>query len=105
MAARNGILSEEDFKEATPIMNPNQQRDLSKELPQLIQASANPAMAFGSEKSSQAMLALADKDLSHIMDKDNFIEPAKLVELVGKRKTGNMNEEETEEYLNAVSLQ
>ena len=105
VAARNGILSEEDFKEATPIMNPNQQRDLSKELPQLIQASANPAMAFGSEKSSQAMLALADKDLSHIMDKDNFIEPAKLVELVGKRKTGNMNEEETEEYLNAVSLQ
>lgn len=105
VAARNGILSEKDFKEATPIMNPNQQRDLSKELPQLIQASTNPAMAFGSEKSSQAMLALADKDLSHIMDKDNFIEPAKLVELVGKRKTGAMNEEETEDYFNAVSLQ
>lgn len=105
VGVRNGILTEEDFKEASPIMNPNQQRDLSKELPQLIQASANPAMAFGSDQSSQAMLALADKDLSHIMDKDNFIEPTKLVELVGKRKTGKMNEEETEDYFDAVSLQ
>lgn len=104
VAARNGLLSEEDLKEASPIMNPNQQRDLSKELPKLIQASVNPAMAFGTEESSQAMIALADKDLSTIVGKDNFIEPAKLVELVGKRQNGQMNEEDTEDYFNAQSL-
>ena len=93
VAARNGWLSEEDFKEASPIMNPNQQRDLSKELPKLVQAQQNPAYMFGNEESSKAMMQLAKAGTSAVTDSDNFIDPKVLVELVGKRKQGQFDDD------------
>lgn len=94
VGVRNGWISEEDYKEATPIMNPNQQRNLGKELPELLKASVeNPAELFGSKESSQAMNALAKADMTGLTDKDNFIDPKKLVQLVGKRQTGVISEE------------
>lgn len=89
VGVRNGWISEEEYKEATPIMNPNQQRNLGKELPELLKASVeNPAELFGSKESSKTMNALAKADMTGLTDKDNFIDPKKLVELVGKRQTG-----------------
>lgn len=95
VGVRNGWISEEDYKEATPIMNPNQQRNLGKELPELLKTSVeNPAELFGSKESSQAMNALAKAEMTGLTDKDNFIDPKKLVELVGKRQTGVLSEEQ-----------
>ena len=89
VGARNGWISDEEYKEATPIMNPNQQRNLGKELPELLKASVeNPAELFGSKESSKTMNVLAKADMTGLTDKDNFIDPKKLVELVGKRQTG-----------------
>ena len=94
VGVRNGWISDEEYKEATPIMNPNQQRNLGKELPELLKASVeNPAELFGSRESSQAMNALAKADMTGLTDKDNFIDPKKLVQLVGKRQTGVISEE------------
>lgn len=89
VGVRNGWISDEEYKEATPIMNPNQQRNLGKELPELLKASVeNPAELFGSKETSQTMNALAKADMTGLTDKDNFIDPKKLVQLVGKRQTG-----------------
>ncbi len=98
VAQRKGWITEQEANEAKPIMNPNQQRDLGRELPRLLQAAANPALMFGSSRDSASLTQIARGDLSAVTGKDNFIEPAKLVELVNpKRNSGGLNEQEQQE--------
>ena len=97
VAQRNGWLTEEEVNEAKPIMNPNNQKDLSKELPKLIQATADPTKLFGDEKTSQTLVEMAQGgEATTIANKDHFIEPSKLIELVNSHKSGVINNEERE---------
>ena len=65
-------------------MNPNQQRDLSVELPQLLKASTeNPALLWGSQESSDKVASLTEDQTQSVVDKDGFIAPDKLIGLFG----------------------
>lgn len=101
---RNGWITEEEYKEASPLMNPNQQRNLAKEMPELLKASVeNPAELFGSKEASQRMTQLADskEDLGDLADKNNmnFIQPDKLIQLVGTRHSGTIGDAENFEEI------
>lgn len=81
---RRGWITEEEFAEQRPLMNPNQQRDLSVELPQLLKASTeNPALLWGSQESSDKVASLTKDQTQSVVDKDGFIAPDKLVGLFG----------------------
>lgn len=79
-ALRRGWITQAEFDETRPIINPQNQIDLSKELPRLLAASANPAMAVGGddpvETVNQVMASGTPTDLA---DDQGFIEPSKLV--------------------------
>lgn len=91
VGTRNGWISEEEYKDTGVFINPADQRDLSKELPKLIEASTNPATLFGDEKSTEKMRQLAVSDMSGVVDSENFIAPSTLVKLVGGRQHGQIN--------------
>lgn len=83
-AKRRGWITEAEFNEQKPLMHPNQQRDLSVELPKLLQASKdNPAKLWGSEASSERVAALSEQATQSVVDADGFIAPDKLVALFG----------------------
>lgn len=100
VAARSGWITEAEFKETEPILNPNEQHDLSVELPKLLKASTeNPAMLFGSEEQTQKILAMSSEQKNSLLDEDNFIEPSKLIALFGTKgqTVGQISEGEEDE--------
>lgn len=81
---RRGWITDEEFNEQKPIMNPSTQRDLSVELPQLLKASTeNPALLWGSKESSDQVASLTEEQTQPVVDKDGFIAPDKLIALFG----------------------
>ena len=93
-AMRRGWISEEEFNETKPLMNPNKQRDLSKELPKLLKASAeNPALLFGSQEGSEQVASLSKEKTETLVDQDGFIAPEKLIGLfgAGASTSGSLN--------------
>lgn len=88
-AKRTGLITEQEFNTTKPIMNPDQQIDLSKELPKLLKAATNPMELFGDEASSKKLLALRGTEtIANVADSKGFIAPEKLLELLGdKAKT------------------
>ena len=106
VGVRNGWITEEEYKETLPIMNPNNQRDLSKELPKLLEAAANPTLMFGSKETSDklANLASSSQATSSIVQPENgnFIPPADLIKLVSGRPHGQLpgDKETIQEFIN-----
>lgn len=102
VAAREGWITQEELKDSSPIINPQQQHDLSQELPKLLKASTeNPSLLFGSQEQSESVMAMPDDAKQKFADaeKDNFIEPAKLIALFGKaaKTSGNFDKENGED--------
>ncbi|MDO4936678.1 MAG: conjugal transfer protein TraF [Sutterellaceae bacterium] len=100
VAQREGWITEEEFKDSQPYLNPNDQHDLSKELPKLLQASVgDPTVLFSSEEQSEKVIAMSDTDKAQLTNKDNFIEPSKLVALFGKaaQTSGNIEDGDLDE--------
>ncbi len=95
VAQREGWITDAEYKETQPYLNPNDQHDLSKELPKLLQASAgDPTAMFGSKEQSEKVASLAEKDRKEFADENNFIEPKKLIALFGKAAKPNGDYEE-----------
>ena len=105
LGVRNGWLTDEELKEATPLINPNQQRDLSKELPKLIETAANPVLLFSKEETSKNLAALAQSGKVNEINQPenrNFIPPEQLIKLVSGHKSGQVegDAKDIEEFLN-----
>ena len=97
VAQREGWISEEEFKETQPYLNPNQQIDLSRELPKLLQASSgDPSVLFGSPEQSEKVASLPPGETLKLTDSTNFIEPGRLIALFGRaaQTSGTMDEAE-----------
>lgn len=80
-AARQGWIDEADYQSTKPIINPDSQIDLSKELPKLLLAAQNPALAWGSSEGSDAAASLSEEAAEALAGKDGFISPSSLVAL------------------------
>lgn len=106
-AARRGWIDESDVEATKPIINPDTQIDLSKELPQLLLAAQNPAMAWGDPKAYEAAVNTDEAVTMSLMDKDGFIQPNKLLSLFDGAETGGQYnpQEITPENLNAEETQ
>ena len=99
VGARNGWISEEELQEASPLINTSKQLDLSKQLPQLLKASADPSVLLGNDQAalnlqelaaSQAAGKTGAPDLQGLLSEDNFIAPEKLIDLVGGHRAGRI---------------
>ena len=107
VAQREGWITEEEFKETQPYLNPNQQIDLSRELPKLLQASSgDPSVLFGSPEQSEKVAGLPPAETLKLTDSTNFIEPERLIALFGRaaQTSGTMDqdgegEEESEDQI------
>ena len=101
LAVRNGWMTEEEANQAKPILNPNNQLDLGKEFPKLLEAAADPTKLFTNEENSEALKKLSKTDIKpedQILNQDNFIEPNKLIELINSHKqTGVLNEKDQQQ--------
>lgn len=80
-AARQGWIDEADYQSTKPIINPETQIDLSKELPKLLLAAQNPALAWGSAEGSDAAANLSEEAAEALAGSDGFITPSSLVAL------------------------
>lgn len=106
LAVRNGWITEAEYNETMPIMNPNNQRDLSKELPKLLEAAVNPTLMFGSKETSDKLATLANpaQSTSSIVQPENgnFIPPADLIKLVSGRPHGQLSgdKDDIQEFIN-----
>ncbi|WP_443743351.1 conjugal transfer protein TraF [Sutterella sp.] len=81
VASREGWISDDEFKTTQPFINPADQHDLSQELPRLLKASADPSTLFGSPEQSAQVAQLSPAEKQALINKDNFIEPTKLIAL------------------------
>lgn len=93
-AQRQGWISEEDFQETKPILNPETQIDFSEELPKLLMAQSNPIYAFGDAESNDAVASMPVSETQHLIDENGFIEPKQLVSLFNGAKTSGQFEPE-----------
>ena len=108
VGARNGWISEEELKEASPLINTDKQIDLSKKMPQLLKAATDPASMFGNDASAQKLMQLANGGLKPnqaattvnplfgVLSADNFIEPEKLIQLVNGHRAGQFQQDKLE---------
>lgn len=86
VATREGWIDEKDLKETQPLLNPNNQFDLSEELPKLLHASTNsPVSLVGRDDHAEVINQLSQPQVSQLVDENNFIAPNKLIDLFGKR--------------------
>ena len=86
VATREGWINEKDLKETQPLLNPNNQFDLSEELPKLLHASTNsPVSLVGRDDHAEVINQLSQPQVSQLVDENNFIAPNKLIDLFGKR--------------------
>ena len=79
-AARQGWITESEFEDTKPIINPESQIDLSKELPQLLLAAQKPAFAWGDPQAAD-FVAEHPEEASKVAQQDGFIAPANLIAL------------------------
>lgn len=109
VALREGWVTEEEFRETQPYLNPNDQHDLSEELPRLIKTSADPMSLFSTELQAEKLAAMSAEDKDRLAAGSSFIEPQKLIALFGKAAqtngqfdpeadtdSGDLNDEDTD---------
>lgn len=116
VGARNGWISEEELKDASPLLNPNLQIDLGKELPALTLMTAQrtkeaseAGTRFESESASasdeklnpmnrglrhQIQKTAADSSSSSSSSFSSFIPPEQLIALVNGHRAGKFSKEE-----------
>ena len=86
VALREGWVSQEELNETKPILNPNEQQDLSKDLPKLLLATQeNPAKLLGevAENLGEAVKAIQAQSLDgQSSNPDGFIPPSILLSMV-----------------------
>lgn len=80
-AFRQGWITEADMEKTKPIINPESQIDLSRELPNLLLAAQNPVMAWGDARQSEAVASLPSEVTTKLADETGFIAPDKLLAL------------------------
>lgn len=80
-ALRQGWINESEFDSTKPIINPESQIDLSRELPRLLLAAQNPAMAWGSSDAVKAATATPEAVTRAFMDSEGFIQPKDLLSI------------------------
>ncbi|BBF23543.1 hypothetical protein SUTMEG_14340 [Sutterella megalosphaeroides] len=96
-----GWISEEDFQEAKPMLNPEKQGDLSEDLPKLLLAQSNPIYAFGDIESNEIVTSLPASEIQRFIDENGFIEPKRLVLLFcGAKTSGRLEPSLLEEQFN-----
>ena len=88
VAQRAGWITEDEYKQTTPIANPELQTDLSEKLPQLIQASnENPTQLWGTEEEIKSLEKLASSEKAKFIDQNNYIKPKDFLALLDGAKT------------------
>lgn len=80
-AFRQGWITEANMEKTKPIINPESQIDLSRELPNLLLAEQNPVMAWGDARQSEAVASLPSEVTTKLADETGFIAPDKLLAL------------------------
>lgn len=91
-ALRQGWIEDKEFDATKPIINPESQIDLSNELPRLLLAAQNPAMAWGSSEATAAASETPESVKRALMDSDGFIQPADLLSIFnGAGTSGTFN--------------
>lgn len=85
VAAREHWISEDELRQTQPLINPNNQFDLSDEMPRLLRAATdNPAAVVGRNDHIEVAQQMTKAQLSDLMNENNFISPAKLIGIFGK---------------------
>lgn len=99
VAAREGWVKEEELKETQPLINPNNQFDLSDEMPKLLRAASdNPAALVGRDDHIEVARHLTQAQIDDLVDEKNFISPDKLIGMFGKKaKTSGQTEGDFEQ--------
>lgn len=98
VAAREGWIKEEELKETQPLINPNNQFDLSEEMPKLLRAAAEPASLVGRDDHIEVAKQLTQSQINDLVDENNFISPDKLIGMFGKKaKTSGQTEGDIEQ--------
>ena len=109
-AFRAGIITEAEFKTTQPLTAQPDDTDMSKRLPELIQAATdNPASLWGGGNESKKMDELAKSDYSYLLDERGVIPPATLLALLGddagtSHKLTNPAKEKVEARTNRMTV-